>query len=91
MVDRAGLLGAGITHATAEHSAETTAAATEELGEDILSVHTGATSAALQTLLTILVVDSTLLGIGESLVGVRQLLKLLRRLGVVSVLVCING
>lgn len=86
MVDGAGLLGASVAHATTEHSTEATAAA-KELGEDILGVHSGATSTAFQALLTILVINLTLLGIGENLVGVRQLLKLLCRLGVVGVLV----
>lgn len=91
MVDSAGLLGASIAHATTEHSTEATTAAAEELREDILGVHSGTTSTAFQTLLTILVVDLTLLGIGKSLVGMRELLKLLRGLGVVSVLICMTN
>jgi hypothetical protein len=38
-----------------------------------------------------LVVDLTLLGVGKNLVGVRQLLELLRSLGVVLVLVCMGA
>lgn len=90
MVDGASLLGAGVAHATAEHPAERTATA-EELGEQILGVHTTAGTAAFQTLLTILVVDLTLLGVGKNLVGVRQLLELLRGIGVVRVLVCMRA
>lgn len=69
MVNGASLLGTGIAHATTEHSTESTAAA-EELREQVLGVHTTTGTAALQTLLTILVVDLALLGVGKNLVGV---------------------
>jgi hypothetical protein len=62
MVDGTGLLRASIAHATTEHAAEAAAAAAEELREEVLGVHATSTAgAALQTLLTILVVDATLL------------------------------
>lgn len=86
MVNGASLLGACVAHATTEHSAKSTTAA-EELREQVLGVHTTTGTAAFQTLLTILVVDLTLLGVGKNLVGVRQLLELLRGIGVVLVLV----
>lgn len=86
MVNGTGLLGASIAHATTEHPAECTAAA-EELREQILSVHATGATAVLQTLRTILVIDLTLLGIGENLVSVRQFLELLCGLGVVGILV----
>jgi hypothetical protein len=88
MVDGTGLLRASIAHATTEHAAEAAAAAAEELREEVLGVHATSTAgAALQTLLAILVVDATLLVIGQDFVGVRQLLELLGSLGVVGVLV----
>jgi hypothetical protein len=88
VVDCPGLLGALFTHATAEHAAEgTAAAAAEELREQVLSVHAAATAAMLQAFLTELVIQLTLLRIGENLVGVRQFLELLCGIGVVGVLV----
>jgi hypothetical protein len=88
VVDCSGLLWAGVTHATSEHSTEgTAAAAAEELREQILGVHTTATTTMLQTFLTKLIIELTLLGVGETLVSVRQLLELLSSLGVVGVLV----
>lgn len=86
MVNGTGLLGTSIAHATAEHPAERAAAA-EELREQILGVHATAATAILQTLRTKLVVELALLGIGQNLVSVRQLLELLCGLGVVGVLV----
>lgn len=90
VVNGASLLGASIAHATTEHAAEATTAA-EELREQVLGVHTTGATTTFQTLLTILVVDLTLLGVGQNLVGVRQLLELLRGFGVVLVLVCTKG
>ena len=87
MVDGAGLLGAGIAHATTEHATERTAAA-EELREEVLGVHATTGTTTLETLLTELVVDPTLLGVGQDFVSVRQLLKLLGCLRVVGILVC---
>lgn len=87
VVDCAGLLWASVTHATAEHAAEGTTTATEELREQILGVHTTATTSVLQTLLTILVVDLTLLSVGQNLVGVGQLLELLGSFRVIGVLI----
>lgn len=87
VVDGASLLGALVAHATAEHVSETAAAATEELGKEILGAHATTGTAALKTLLTILVVDATLLGVGQDLVGVGQFLELLGGLRVVAVLV----
>lgn len=89
MVDGAGLLGTGITHATAEHPTErTTTAATEELREEVLGVHTTAATTTLETFFTELVIDATLLGVGQNFVGVRQFLELLSGLGVVGILIC---
>lgn len=80
VVDCAGLLWAGVTHATAEHSTEGTAAAAaaaEELREQVLGVHATTAAAMLQALLTELVIQLTLLGVGKALVGVRKFLELL--------------
>ena len=88
MVDGTGLLGAGIAHATAEHAAEATTTAAEELRKQILSIHTTTAATVLQPLLTILVVNLTLLAIGQNLVSVGQFLELLGSLGVIGVLVC---
>ena len=88
VVDRPGFLWAGVTHATSEHSAEgAAAAAAEELREQIFGVHATTAAAMLQAFLTKLVIQLTLLGVGQTLVGVRQFLELLRGLWVVGVLV----
>ena len=87
MVDGAGLLGASIAHTTTEHATERTAAA-EELREEVLGVHATTGTTTLETLLTELIVDPTLLGVGQDFVSVRQLLKLLGCLRVVGILVC---
>ena len=89
VVDCAGLLGTGVAHTTTtEHSTEgTAAAAAEELREQVLGVHATAGTTVLQTLLTKLVVQLTLLGVGETLVSGRQFLELLCSLGVVGILV----
>lgn len=63
VVDGSGFLGALVSHATAEHTAEGTSAA-EELGEEVLRIHSASGTAAFQTLLTILVIDLALLRIG---------------------------
>lgn len=88
MVNGTGLLRAGVAHASAEHPAECATAA-EELREQVLGVHTTGATAVLQALRTILIVHLTLLGIGQNLISVRQLLELLCGLGVVRVLVCL--
>lgn len=87
VVNGASLLRASVAHATAEHATEAAAAA-EELREQVLGVHTTGAATTFQTLLTILVVDLTLLRVRQNLVGVRQFLELLRGIGVVRVLVC---
>lgn len=88
VVNCAGLLWALVPHATAEHSAEgTTAAAAKELGEQILGVHAATTTAMLEALLTELIIQLTLLGVGKTFVGVRQFLELLCGIWVVGVLV----
>lgn len=69
----------------ASHSTETTTA--EELGKQILGGHATTAGAALKAGLTILVVDLSLLGIGENFVGVRDFLELFLGIGVVCVLV----
>jgi hypothetical protein len=73
------------------HAAEAAAASSEELSEQILGGHATAAGTALETSLTILVVESALLGVGKNLVGVRNLLELLLGIGVVGVLVWCEG
>lgn len=88
VVNGAGLGRAAVLHTTehASHAAKATAA--EELSKQIFSSHATTTpSTALETCFTILIVDLSLLGIGEDLVGVRDLLELLFGSGVVGVLV----
>lgn len=88
VVNCAGLLGALIPHATAEHPTEgTAAAAAEELREQILGVHATAATAVLQALLTELVIQLALLGVRKTFVSVRKFLELLCGLWVVGVLV----
>ena len=87
VVNGASLLGALIPHTTAEHAAETTAAA-EELGEEILRAHSTGTATAFKTLFTKLVVDVTLLRIGENFVRLGHFLECFSGLWVVGVLVC---
>lgn len=86
VVDGPSLLGTLLTHAAAKHSAEGASAA-EELSKEIFCVHTGTTSTALQTLLSILVIDLALLGIRQDLICMRQVLELLCGLRGISVLI----
>ena len=87
MVNGACLFRASLAHAAAKHPTECTAAA-EELRKQILGIHSTSATAVLETLLTILILDLTLLGIRQDLVSVRQLLEFLRSIGVVGILVC---
>lgn len=87
VVNSTGLLGTRVTHTTAEHATETAAAA-EELSKEILGTHSSSAGTTFETLLTELVVDLTLLRIGQDFVGMRQFLELLGSFGVVRVLVC---
>lgn len=87
VVDGARLRRARIAHAAAEHAAETAAAA-KELGEEVLGSHATAAAAALQARLSHLVVQTSLLGIGQNFVCVRDLLELMLGLSIAWVLVC---
>jgi hypothetical protein len=73
----------------AEHAAEATAEATtaEKLGKEVLRRHAAATGTTFKTRLAILVVDLALLRVGENLIGVRDLLELFFRSGIVCVLI----
>jgi hypothetical protein len=88
VVNGSGLGRASAVH-TAKHAAETATETTtaEELGKEILSGHATAASTALEAGLAILIVKLSLLGIGENFVSVRNLLELVFRFGVMSVLV----
>lgn len=86
--DIAGALGArGL--AAAKHAAHTAHAAhaSKEVRKDVIGVAAHAASAAGQALGTILVVNLTLLAVGEDLVGARDLLELFSGLRVVLVLI----
>lgn len=62
VVDGSRLLWSLISHAASKHAAEATASAAEELGEEVLGSHaTTAHSSLLETLLSILIVELTLL------------------------------
>jgi hypothetical protein len=64
VVDCSGLLWAGVTHATSEHSTEgAAAAAAEELREQIFRIHATAAAAVLQAFLAELIIQLTLLGV----------------------------
>ena len=91
VVDRPRLLRALLARTAAEHASEGATAAAEELGEQILRTHATTHATTFETLFTVLVVDRTLLGIREDLVGVGHLLELLGRIGVVLVLVWKQG
>lgn len=82
---------AGLAAAAAKHASETAqAAAAEELCEQILSSHATTAAAALQTGLACLVVDTSLLCIGEDFVGMGDFLEFVLGLLVAGVLVCRN-
>ena len=88
-MNRAGLLRAGIshaTHSTTKHAAKGTAPA-EELCEKVLGVHPTTGTALFQPFFSILIVQLTLLGVGQDLIGMRQILELLGGFRVVRVLV----
>lgn len=90
VLDGASFGGAAIVHAAehATHAAEATAA--EELSEQVFGSHAAtAGSAALKTSFTILVVDLSLLSVGQDLVGVGNFFELFLSGGVVCVLVCV--
>lgn len=90
VVNGSGLGRASLVHATAtEHATEATTEATsaEELGEEVLGGHAAAAGAALETSLAILIINLSLLRIGEDFVSVRNLLELVLSFGVVGVLV----
>lgn len=88
VVDGASLGRPTVLHATkhATHSTEATTA--KELGKQIFGSHAAsAARTTLETCFTILIVDLTLLGVGQDLVGTRDLLEFLFGSGVVGVLV----
>jgi hypothetical protein len=88
VVNGSSLGGATARTAAAEHASHSTETTTaEELGKQVLSGHATTTGTALKAGLTILVVDLSLLGIGENFVSVRDFLELFLGIGVVCVLV----
>ena len=90
VVNGSGLGRATVHTAAAKHTSHTTEATTsEELSEQVLGGHATTTSTSLETGLTILIVNLSLLGVGENFVGMRDLLELFLGIGVVCVLVCV--
>lgn len=90
MGDGARLLGTLLAHTATKHASEgatTTAAATEELREQVLSSHMATAAALLEAFLTILIVNLTFLRVLENLICVREILELVCGVGVVCVLV----
>lgn len=90
MVDSACLGRTPVLHA-AEHASktatETAATSTEELCEEVLGSHTATCSTALEAGLTILVVDRSLLGIGQDFVSGGDFLEFVLGGGVVGIFV----
>lgn len=81
---------AGLT-ATAEHASEAAeATAAKELGEQIFGGHATTTAAALETRLACLVIDISLLRVGQHFVGVGNFLEFVLSLLVAGVLVYKN-
>lgn len=90
VVDGSGLRGTTVHTAATKHASHATEATTsEELSEQVLSGHATTAGTALKAGLTILIVNLSLLGIGEDFIGVRDLLELFLGIGVVCVLVYI--
>lgn len=90
VVNSSGLGRAAVHTAAAKHTSHATEATTsEELSEQVLGGHATTTSTSLETGLTILIVNLSLLGVGEDFVGMRDLLELFLGIGVVCVLVCV--
>lgn len=90
VVDGLGFPGALVSHATAEHTAEGTSAA-EELGEEVLRIHSTRSGAAMfQTLLTILIIDLAFLRIRKDPICTRNLLEFLGCFWVACVLICLE-
>lgn len=90
VVDGACLLGSLFSHAATEHAThatKATAAAAEELGEQVFGASTTSHATRLETFLSIFVVDLALFGVGEDLVSVRELLELVFGFGAVCILV----
>lgn len=79
--------GSSLEWAAIVHSTKT--AASKEPGEEVLGGQTTATATTtLEAGLAMLIVDLSLLGIRQDLVGVRNLLELILSTEVVGVLVC---
>jgi hypothetical protein len=90
VVNGSGLGGSAVHTAAAKHTAHATETTTsEELSKQVLGGHATTSGTTLKAGLTILVVNLSLLGIGENFVGMRDLLELFFGIGVVCVLVCV--
>lgn len=94
MMDGSSLRWPTLTHPTAKHTAaaaaEDTAAAAEELGKEVLGIHTTTCATTFQTLLSVLVIDLSLLGVRKYLVGVREVLEFIGGIRVVCILIYVE-
>lgn len=87
VVNGAGL-GRATVHTAAEHASHASEATTaEELSEQVLGSHATSTGTTFEAGFTILIVNLSLLGVGEDFVGVGDFLELVLSGGVVCVLV----
>lgn len=87
-MDGAGLGRTAVVRAAEHASHATEAAASEELGEEILSGHAAVACTAFEAGLTILVINLSLLRVGKNVVGLAKILELFLGVGVAWVLVC---
>jgi hypothetical protein len=58
------------------------------LREEVLGIHTASCAATFESLLSVLVIDLSLLGVGKNLVSVREIFKLIGGVRVVCILIC---
>lgn len=91
VVNRAGFRRATLWHTSTKHASQSTASecgtSTEELGEEVLRIHTAGTSTTFEAFFAILIVYRSLLGIGKDLISVRKVLEFIFSVGVVRILV----
>lgn len=87
-MDGAGLGRTAVVRAAEHASHATEAAASEELGEEILSGHAAVACTAFEAGLTILVINLSLLRVGKNVVGLAKILELFLGVGVAWVFVC---
>jgi hypothetical protein len=87
VVDDTCFLWACFAHSAAKHPAKGTAA-TEELSEQIFSVHASTAAALFQSLFAILIVELTFLGVRKNFIGFGEFFEYFGGLRVVGIFVC---